>query len=142
MIPNYSGARAPRRVHCCQGNIQNSGTPLELGGGLLRRRRHAKTPREAATTRATLTKDLENFIARAVQAGNYANSGEAVCDALGNLLAKDDPAGIDSRESAEILLPAVPGRDRRSPPKHFDRRRLRARRKPARARAWSPQNWI
>ena len=80
----------------------------------------------------TLTKDLEKFIARKVQAGGYANAGKVVRDALRECRAKDDPAEFDSKELAEMLLPAVRGSHRGLTPKHFDQLRLRARRKPAR----------
>lgn len=80
----------------------------------------------------TLTKDLEKFIARKVQSGGYAHASEVVRDALRNFRAKDDPAEIDSQELAEMLLPAVHGRHQTLTPKHFERLRLRARRKPGR----------
>ena len=80
----------------------------------------------------TLTKDLKDFVARKVRAGGYANSGEVVREALRDFRTKDDPAEDDSRELAELLLPAVRGRHRPLTARHFDQLRLRARRKPAR----------
>lgn len=80
----------------------------------------------------TLTKDLERFISQKVQTGGYADASEVVRDALRSFRAKDDPAETDSTELAELLLPAVRGRHRSLMPKHFERLRLRARRKPAR----------
>jgi len=81
----------------------------------------------------TLTKDLKDFVARKVRAGGYANPGEVVREALRDFRTKDDPAEDDSRELAELLLPAVRGRHRPLTAKHFGQLRLRARRKPARA---------
>ena len=78
----------------------------------------------------TLTKELEEFIARKVQTGGYADASEVVRDALRNFRAKDDSAEIDSPELAEMLLPAVQGRHRPLTAKHFDQLRLRARRRP------------
>jgi putative addiction module CopG family antidote len=79
-----------------------------------------------------LTKDLERFIARKIQAGGYANASEVVRDALRDLRAKDDASEYDSQELAELLLPAVRGRHRPLTEKHFDQLRVRARRKAAR----------
>ena len=81
----------------------------------------------------TLTRDLESFIARKVQTGGYANASEVVREALRRFRAEDDPGEIDSEELAEMLLPAVRGRHRPLTADHFNRLRLRARRKPARA---------
>ena len=81
----------------------------------------------------TLTKDLEEFIARKVQTGGYANASEVVRDALRSFRAKDEPAEIDSQELAELLLPAVQGRHRLLTAEHFDQLRLRAQRKPVRS---------
>ena len=78
----------------------------------------------------TLTKDLESFIAHKVRAGGYADSSEVVREALRHFRAQDDPAEVDSRELAELLLPAVRGPHRPLTAKHFDQLRLRARRKP------------
>lgn len=89
-------------------------------------------PGENAIMQVTLTRDLEKFIARKIQAGGYANASEVVRDALRDLRAKDDPAEFDSPELAELLLPAVRGRHRPLTAKHFAQLRLRARRKPAR----------
>ena len=86
--------------------------------------------REHAAMQVTLTRDLEEFIARKVQAGGYADASEVVRDALRNFRAKDDSAEIDSPELAEMLLPAVQGRHRPLTAKHFDQLRLRARRRP------------
>jgi putative addiction module CopG family antidote len=79
----------------------------------------------------TLTKDLERFIAHKVRAGGYADSSEVVREALRHFRTQDDPAEADSRELAELLLPAVRGPHRPLTAKHFDQLRLRARRKPA-----------
>jgi putative addiction module CopG family antidote len=81
----------------------------------------------------TLTKDLEEFIARKVELGGYANASEVVRDALRNFRAKDDLSEVDSEELAEMLLPAVRGRHRPLTPKHFNQLRLRARGKPGRS---------
>ena len=91
------------------------------------------TLRENAAVQLTLTKDLKDFVARKVRAGGYANPGEVVREALRDFRTKDDPAEDDSRELAELLLPAVRGRHRPLTAKHFGQLRLRARRKPARA---------
>ena len=80
----------------------------------------------------TLTKDLESFIAQKVRAGGYADSSEVVREALRSLRTQDDPAETDSRELAELLLPAVRGPHRPLTARHFNELRLRARRKPAR----------
>ena len=80
----------------------------------------------------TLTRDLEDFIARKVRAGGYANPSEVVRDALRNFRTKDDPAEVDSEELAQMLLPAVRGKHRLLTAKHFNQLRLRARGKPAR----------
>lgn len=78
-----------------------------------------------------LTKDLEEFIARKVETGGYADASEVVRDALRNFRDKDDPAEIDSHELAEMLLPAVRSKHQPLTAKQFDQLRLRARRKPA-----------
>ena len=88
--------------------------------------------RENADMQVTLTRDLEKFIARKVETGGYANPSEVVRDALRNFRAKEDPAELDSQELAQMLLPAVRGKHRPLTAKHFDKLRLRARRKPAR----------
>ena len=80
----------------------------------------------------SLTKDLEKFVARKVRAGGYSNASEVVREALRELRAKEDPAETDSRELAELLLPAVRGPHRRLTEKHFDQLRQRARREPVR----------
>ena len=80
----------------------------------------------------TLTKDLEKFVERKMSSGGYASAGEVVRDALRSFQAKDDPAELDSRELAELLLPAVRGPHRPLTAAHFDSLRQRARRKPAR----------
>ena len=80
----------------------------------------------------TLT-NLEEFIARKVELGGYANGSEVVRDALRNFRAKDDLSEVDSEELAEMLLPAVRGRHRPLTPKHFNQLRLRARGKPGRS---------
>jgi putative addiction module CopG family antidote len=88
---------------------------------------------ENAAMQVTLTKDLKDFIARKVRAGGYASPGEVVREALRDFRIKDDPAEDDSRELADLLLPAVRGRHRPLTARHFDQLRLRARRKPARS---------
>ena len=93
--------------------------------------RHAT--RENAPMQVTLTRDLEDFIAQKVRGGGYANPGEVVREALRDFRTKDDPAEVDSRELAELLLPAVRGRHRPLTPRHFGQLRLRARRKPVRS---------
>jgi putative addiction module CopG family antidote len=89
-------------------------------------------PEENADMQVTLTKDLEEFIARKVETGGYADASEVIRDALRNFRAKNDPAEMDSQELADLLLPAVRGRHRPLTSKHFAQLRLRARRKPAR----------
>jgi antitoxin ParD1/3/4 len=79
----------------------------------------------------TLTRDLEKFIAGKIQTGDYTNASEVVREALRSFRAKDDPAELDSRELAEMLLPAVRGRHRPLTAKHFNQLRLRARGKRA-----------
>ncbi|MBI2925697.1 MAG: type II toxin-antitoxin system ParD family antitoxin [Verrucomicrobia bacterium] len=79
----------------------------------------------------TLTKDLETFVAGKVQAGGYADASEVVREALRDFQAKEDPAEQDSRELAELLLPAVRGPHRPLPGPRFDRLRLRARPTPS-----------
>jgi putative addiction module CopG family antidote len=80
----------------------------------------------------TLTKDLESYVARKVKTDGYTDPSEVVRDGLRDFRAKDDPAKLDSRELAELLLPAVRGKLRPLTAKHFDQLRLRARRQPAR----------
>ncbi|MGA2662683.1 MAG: type II toxin-antitoxin system ParD family antitoxin [Verrucomicrobiota bacterium] len=89
--------------------------------------------RENAVMQVALTRDRENFIAHKVRTGGYANASEVVREALRRFRAKDDPAEVDSEELAEMLLPAVRGRHRPLTAEHFNRLRLRARHKPARA---------
>ncbi len=89
--------------------------------------------RKLTAVQVTLTKDLERFIARKVRTGGYADSSEVVRDALRHFRTDDDPAESDSRELAELLLPAMRGLHRPLTAKHFDELRLRARRKPVRA---------
>ena len=55
-----------------------------------------------------------------------------VVDALRELRAKEDPAEEDTRELAELLLPAVRGPHRPLTDRDFDQLRQRARRKPRR----------
>ena len=90
-----------------------------------------RTTREDTAMQVTLTKDLERFIAHKVRAGGYADSSEVVREALRHFRTQDDPAEADSRELAELLLPAVRGPHRPLTAKHFDQLRLRARCKPA-----------
>lgn len=80
--------------------------------------------------RVTLTKELEKFVEKKVELGDYANPSEVVREALRQLRAKDDPAEIDSPELAELLLPAVRGPHRPLTARHFGQLRERARRKP------------
>jgi len=75
----------------------------------------------------TLSKELENFIAEKVQHGGYANADEVVRAALRDLKAKDDPAEVDSRELAELLLAAVRGPHRPLTTEDFAQLRSRAR---------------
>ena len=51
-------------------------------------------------------------------------------EALRDFRDKEDPAELDSRELAELLLPAVAGTHQRVTSKDFDRLRKRAQRKP------------
>ena len=78
----------------------------------------------------TLTKDLRQFVAAKVRGGGYSDASEVVRDALRNLRAKEDPSEQDSRELAELLLPAVRGSHRPVTNTDFDRLRERARSKP------------
>ncbi len=80
----------------------------------------------------SLTKDLEKFVAGKVRAGGYSNASEVVREALRELRSKEDPAEIDSRELAELLLPAVRSPHRPLTQKHFDQIRQRALREPVR----------
>lgn len=80
----------------------------------------------------SLTKDLQKFVADKVRAGGYSNASEVVREALRELRAKEASAEIDSRELAELLLPAVRGPHRPLTQKHFDEIRQRALREPAR----------
>ncbi|HYV29145.1 MAG TPA: type II toxin-antitoxin system ParD family antitoxin [Candidatus Eisenbacteria bacterium] len=82
--------------------------------------------------RITLTKDLEKFIAGKVRSGGYTNASEVVREALRDLRSLDDPAANDSRELAELLLPAVRGPHRPLTARHFAQLRERARRRPSR----------
>jgi putative addiction module CopG family antidote len=89
------------------------------------------TTEENSAMQVTLTKDLERFITRKVRAGGYTDSSEVVREALRHFRIQDGPAEADSRELAELLLPAVQGQHRPLTSKHFDQLRSRARRKPA-----------
>ena len=80
----------------------------------------------------SLTKDLEKFVAGKVQAGGYSDASEVVREALRELRAMEDPAETDSRELAELLLPAVRGPHRPLTARHFDQLRQRAPRAPVR----------
>ena len=80
----------------------------------------------------TLTKDLEKFVTKKVRNGGYSSPSEVVREALRELRAKEDPAENDSRELAELLLPAMRGPHRPLAEKHFDQLRRRARREPIR----------
>ncbi len=81
----------------------------------------------------SLPKNLQQFVARKVRDGGYANASEVVREALRDLHAKEDPAEQDSQELAELLLPAVAGSHRPVTSKDFDRLRQRARRQPIRS---------
>ena len=78
----------------------------------------------------TLPKNLQQFVARKVRGGGYADASEVVREALRDFHAKEDPAEQDSRELAELLLPAVAGPHRRVTAKDFDQLHKRARRQP------------
>lgn len=80
----------------------------------------------------TLPKKLQQFVARKVRGGGYADASEVVREALRDLHAKEAPGEQDARELAELLLPAVAGPHRRVAARDFDRLRKRARRKPVR----------
>ncbi|HEU0039898.1 MAG TPA: hypothetical protein VFR76_11550 [Verrucomicrobiae bacterium] len=54
----------------------------------------------------TLTKDLEKFVATKARTGGYTNVSEVVREALREFRSREDPAEYDSRELAELLLPA------------------------------------
>ena len=82
--------------------------------------------------RITLTKDLEKFVAGKVRSGGYTDASEVVREALRELRSHDDPAENDSRDLAELLLPAVRGPHRPLTARHFARLRARARRRPSR----------
>ena len=79
----------------------------------------------------TLTKDLEKFVAGKVRSGGYADTSEVVREALREFRSQQDPAEQDSRELAELLLPAVRGPHRPLTSRHFAQLRQRARRRPA-----------
>jgi|SRR5882757_4449377 len=85
------------------------------------------------TVKITLTKDLEKFVAAKTRSGGYTDASEVVREALREFRSKEDPAESDSRELAELLLPAVRGNHRPLTARHFDQLRQRARRKPARS---------
>jgi putative addiction module CopG family antidote len=78
----------------------------------------------------TLPKKLQQFVARKVQGDGYADASEVVREALQAFHDREDPSKGDSRELAELLLPALAGSHRRVMDKDFDRLRKRARRKP------------
>ncbi len=78
----------------------------------------------------TLPKALQKFVESKVRSGGYADASEVVCEALRELHAKEDPAEQDSRELAELLLPAVASSHRMVTATDFDRLHQRARRKP------------
>jgi putative addiction module CopG family antidote len=83
------------------------------------------------TMQITLTKDLEKFVTRKVRSGGYADTSEVVREALREFRSQEDPAEHDSRELAELLLPAVRGPHRPMTARHFAQLRQRARRRPA-----------
>jgi len=76
----------------------------------------------------SLPQTWEEFVAGQVSSGEFGNASEVVREALRHFRAQDDPAEVDSRELAELLLPAVRGPHRPLTAKHFDPLRLRARR--------------
>ncbi len=80
----------------------------------------------------SLTKDLQKFVTDKVEAGGYASPSEVVREALRELRAREDRAEEDSRELAEVLIPAVRGSHRPLTQRDFDQLRQRARRKPTR----------
>ena len=94
---------------------------------------HGMTPDEIVeawggrVTRASIAESVQ--VARR---SLLADPSEVVREALREFRAKDDPAEVDSRELAELLLPAVRGPHRVLTDKHFDTLRGRARGKPAR----------
>ena len=75
----------------------------------------------------TLTKDLEGFVVQKVKTGGYADASEVVRETLRYLRAQDDPAEIDSKELADLLLAAVRGPHRPLTGQDFEQLRLRAR---------------
>ena len=81
----------------------------------------------------TLTKDLQKYVVTKARTGGYADASEVVREALREFRSKDDPADQDSRELAELLLPAVSGTHRALTSRNFSQLRQRARRTPARA---------
>jgi putative addiction module CopG family antidote len=87
---------------------------------------------ESSVMQVTLTKDLQQFVAKKVQWGGYTSHSEVIREALRELRAKEDPAEEDSRELAELLLPAVRGPHRPLTDRDFNQLRRRARRKPVR----------
>ncbi len=74
----------------------------------------------------TLTKDLEKYVVTKARAGGYADASEVVREALREYRSKDDPADKDSRELAELLLPAVRGNHGPLTTRHFSQLRQRA----------------
>lgn len=81
----------------------------------------------------TLTKDLEKYVVTKARTGGYADASEVVREALREFRSKDGPTDQDTRELAELLLPAVRGTHRALTSRHFSQLRQRARRAPARA---------
>ncbi len=71
----------------------------------------------------TLTKDLEKYVGTKARTGGYADASEVVREALREYRSKDDPADKDSRELAELLLPAVRGNHRPLTTRHFSQLR-------------------
>ena len=76
---------------------------------------------------------LEKFVASKVRSGGYADPSEVVREALREFRSKDDPAEHDSKELAELLLPAVRSEHRPLTARHFTRLRQRARRSSSRS---------
>jgi putative addiction module CopG family antidote len=81
----------------------------------------------------TLTKDLEKYVVTKARSGGYADASEVVREALREFRSKDDPADQDTRELAELILPAVRGTHRALTSKNFSQLRQRARRSASRA---------
>jgi len=84
-----------------------------------------------------LTEDLQKFVDEKVRHGGYADASEVIRDALRDSRAKEDPAERDSKELAELLLPAVRGRHEPVSGQDFDELQNRARTRPAGQRSFN-----